>query len=366
MAALAKLARAFVSFVLVETIVAGVKNFFRRRVEEALGQACGWTWRRVVFRGRPAEAQGAENADGPAAEGNANRLLPAQARVGARNVGTWTLCAAVAVGIFAVICLSPPTVSDDMHSLSVADLDKQASTWAEGRWLNIMLVGKTKAGEHTLATTFFGAADPLCGIHSLTLHGAHKNNVKVKLQYWESDVIHSYEMAEHLKTVDLIVYTIKMDDTLRDEDKRNLQRLADFGGELWDKSIFALTFANEVAHLDSKNRLQQNVRHFREKYEEWKEDIHKILSKNGVTFNSIPFVPTGHYTEPKLFSIPNWMSHFVKCMLTRIGDAKTRGGLWKATKDHVVLRKEANWKRWVAEMFWPPTNETTIECVQYH
>ena len=241
-----------------------------------------------------------------------------------------------------IYLLSSTDDHDSSLTIGLADLETKASMWQESEWLNIVLIGKPGIGKSTLAVSFFGEAEIYPTpeeISPLTVRGVRKNDVMVKLHYWQSDVKYSHNMAEHLKTVDLVLYAIRMDDTrFRPADEEAVQELSKFGSNLWDKSIFALTLANRVGFMNSKNKLQRNRVKFEKKRNEWKEKFHKVLSENGITdevINGIPFVPVGHHTEPTLHN-KQWMTHFVKCMLIRIRETGV-GGLWKATKDHAKM-----------------------------
>ena len=226
-------------------------------------------------------------------------------------------------------------------SVDIKLLEKQANDWKmDNRRLNVMFIGKHGSGKSSLATSVFdGAEIPVDNtVTSATLRDVSVNDVMVKL--WEFSQP-TQEIAQLLGAMDLVIYTLKMDDTrLRPDDMEMIQRLSKLGApDLWEKSVIALTFANRVSSLDDRSREQRNKDGLRKKYNQWKEGIHKVLSEielDDEVVHKIPFIPAGHRTQPRLFG-ESWMSNFVKCLLVGMRESDAVGGMWRALKDHVEV-----------------------------
>lgn len=228
-------------------------------------------------------------------------------------------------------------------SVDVNLLEEQASSdWAEdGRWLNIMFIGKYMSGKSDLAASIFDGTDiTVDKALSATLRGVSMNNVTIKL--WEFSQP-TQEVAQLLGTMDLVICTLKMDDTrLRPEDVKIMQGLSKLGGpDLWKKGVIALTFANKVSSVDSRNREQRNKDITSSKYNDWKDTVFKEafseIGLDGEVMHKIPFIPAGHHTQPRLFG-ESWKSNFVKCLLVGMRESSTIGRVWRALKGHVNLK----------------------------
>ena len=223
-------------------------------------------------------------------------------------------------------------------SVDVNLLEEQASEWMKdgSRRLNVMVIGKHGSGKSSFVDSVFDGAD--IPVVDTVTSGVSKNGVKIKM--WEFSQL-THEIVELLGSMDLVIYTLKMDDTrLRPDDIDMVQRLSKLGvPDLWEKSLVALTFANRVSSLDDKSREQRSEGSFKKKYKQWKDGICKVLSEIGLddeVVRRISFIPAGHSTQPRLFGEP-WMSNFVKCLLVGMRESDAVGGMWRALKDHVEV-----------------------------
>ena len=219
-------------------------------------------------------------------------------------------------------------------SVDVNLLEEQASEWMKdgSRRLNVMVIGKHGSGKSSFVTSVFDADIPV--VDTVT-SGVSKNGVEIKM--WEFSQL-TQEITQLLGAMDLVIYTLKMDDTrMRPDDIDMVRRLSKLGvPDLWKKSVVALTFANRVSSLDDRSREQRSEGSFKKKYKQWKD---KVLSKIGLddeVVRRIPFIPAGHCTQPRLFG-ESWMSNFVKCLLVGMRESDAVGGMWRALKDHVEV-----------------------------
>ena len=131
-------------------------------------------------------------------------------------------------------------------------------------------------------------------------------------------------------SVDLVIYCIKMTDTLDGIDEciiRQLTRM--YGDKIWTHSLFTLTFANDVKPSRGKESLD-TVTSFKKRLSDMTEALQKdILQKSAnvseVVAKEVPVVPVGcplHLREStmvdKLPDECNWLSNFWCLVLNRI------------------------------------------------
>ena len=151
------------------------------------------------------------------------------------------------------------------------------------------------------------------------------NSVPLLLISWNSPKLldlNSTEM-ETVKDVDLIVYTLKMNDArFQPEDITIMRNLVEiFGADFYKKTVFVLTYANLVGFID-KHKLKMNKETMEIKKSEWRNmTIAKLEVVSDVKKESIAIsiVTAGHSTQPILFD-KHWPTEVLKAFLSQLED----------------------------------------------
>ena len=141
----------------------------------------------------------------------------------------------------------------------------QGSNKEPRRGISILIVGKTGSGKSSLVNGIVGME--LCkagyGPESVTYvlepysATVRKEGVEENVTVWDSPGLgdgqsdkHQYVEAlrEIVPEVDLLVYCIRMDQALDDDDKKALVTCLDLNksSKIWEHSVVALTFANQI------------------------------------------------------------------------------------------------------------------------
>ena len=203
---------------------------------------------------------------------------------------------------------------------------------ANGKALSILMVGRAGTGKSTLINGFIGREKkrPSEGESSFNVESLVINGVPLTLMFWNSPKQQdaaSSEIEQRIQEVDLVMYTIRMDDTrIRPQDRATLQMLSElFAHTLWSKTIFLLTFANKVEFLDQNQVPQRTKGYLTKKSQMWVRFIHECLSQGGLTeaeLRDIPIVSVGHFSELKMFKNDeeDWTVLFMDSMFKRLGE----------------------------------------------
>lgn len=254
------------------------------------------------------------------------------------------MCVIIIIGIYCI--------TEDFGAVDVHVLEQLAEAWRPNNCVNLLVTGRATTGKHELVHTLLGVK-PKCATTSLQRVPVCEANVQgtcFKVTFWTLPDVNDWNaMEKQLRTLDLIIYTLRMDDTrLRPEDISNLYTLSkEFGDTLWTKGMFALTFANKVTYLDHEHRVRRSRDFSLHRRNELKQRIRDILASANVlddVSRNIPFVPTGHHSEGLLFDDDGepWINQFTKCAIVKMhsgsnGGSAASGALWKAAKHHLKL-----------------------------
>lgn len=220
--------------------------------------------------------------------------------------------------------------SSELFLLSKTWINEQQKLWEGSEGLTILVVGRAGTGKSTLINGLFSVEEeqkkPTSFNQNKPPFVAKKhviNKVPLSLMFWNSPKENSNEV-EKVKDVDLIVYTLKMSDPrFQPEDKKIMRILVEiFGTGFFNKTVFALTFANKVGFVDTHGKHQRNKETIETKKSEWKNMIMATLKElSDAELGSIPVVTVGHRSEPVLFD-KLWLTEMLKAFLLQLKEGK--------------------------------------------
>ena len=193
--------------------------------------------------------------------------------------------------------------------------------------LRILVTGSAGAGKSALVNSIveeYVAIEgnlPLGETTGVTKHEKRVGPLKIYiydspgLQGGINDNQHLNSLEENCREVDFNLYCMKMNGKIQRSDVDTMKKLSDALGkeEFWRKTLFVLTFANEVKLPKNSTPAQ----HFRKRKAEWKTLLQNMLNeKAGITAN-VPVVPAGWIDEPSLPDAPqrDWLSKlWIQCL----------------------------------------------------
>lgn len=206
----------------------------------------------------------------------------------------------------------------------------------QGQRISIFVTGKSGTGKSTLIYGLLGLSEEEMknkqtevkdeASRLVTTNKFEANGVPVTLLMWRSPEheqlsLDDYTMAQ-IESADFVLITMKMDDTRRRPgDTIVIRKLTrNFKDNFWEKTVFALTYANRVDFVDKSGMLKRTKKHLDKRKQQWTNGIHDILMEESVTktvIDNIPIVPAGYYKEPKLYNEP-WVDTLVSEILSRV------------------------------------------------
>ena len=197
------------------------------------------------------------------------------------------------------------------------------------RVINILATGKHAAGKSALVNGLIGeevapendSLDP--GTTKIVKYS--RNIDGIFFNVWDSpgleantedETLNVQMIAKEVPEADLLLFCIRMDESrLRKQDLNTIIHFTEaFGEEVWRHTVFAMTFANMVVPVRSKDDPQAKKDFFDERLKLWTEELEKALREAGVTkeiVEKVNIVPVGYYNDPTLPNgQENWLTVF--------------------------------------------------------
>ncbi|XP_078376988.1 uncharacterized protein LOC144660258 [Oculina patagonica] len=198
-----------------------------------------------------------------------------------------------------------------------------------GKPVKILLSGKTGVGKSHLTNALIGEElaeegedfDPKTD--EVTAYEFIKNNVRITVfdtpgfaDTTGNDEEYLRKIKEKGNDFDLFLFCTEMNNTrFRNDDLETMAKLTStLGVQLWDHALVVLTFANIVPVSPSykaKGFSEKDI--FSDHFLRLKRRIQQTLTQIGVPEQaavSVPFVPAGDSTEPRLADRDNWLTAF--------------------------------------------------------
>ena len=197
------------------------------------------------------------------------------------------------------------------------------------RVINILATGKHAAGKSALVNGLIGeevapendSLDP--GTTKVVKYDRNIDGVLINV--WDSpgleantenETVNVEMIAKEVPEADLLLFCIRMDDSrLRKQDLNTIIHFTKaFGEKVWRHTVFAMTFANMVVPVRSKDDPVAKKKFFDDRLKLWTEELQKALVEAGVTMEiveKVNIVPVGYYNDPSLPNgQDNWLTIF--------------------------------------------------------
>ena len=149
------------------------------------------------------------------------------------------------------------------------------------------------------------------------------------------------KMAKKCSTLSLLIYCTKLEEPIRPHEKEALGNLASaFGGDVWEKFVIALTFANRV----SPRRVEDRADYFSSIVTNKTKDLRdsfKALGKEQLFDKQIAnrIIPVGSEENADLPTVQNWQGNFLNHCLDccRTEDRSGLVRIWWQYKHYVAV-----------------------------
>lgn len=234
---------------------------------------------------------------------------------------------------------------DEFDRLLLED-SKFAENFSEvgSRTIHILITGKTGTGKSALINGIIGT--------NASKEGGSLNPTTSKVEEYrrtargvkmlvydspglqdgtKSEKAYLLDMEKKCKGIDLVLYTIRMSDQrINVGDVEAMKKLTiAFGKKFWERTMFVLTFANQVRDPGDPDDAGANQAHFEKRLQTWKEKLPEIVTQklniSKKVAKSIPIVPAGYHKNVHLPGRRYWFSQFWRVMFDRMKEY-TRDG----------------------------------------
>ena len=217
---------------------------------------------------------------------------------------------------------------------------QQSKMWVADDRLKVLVLGDKNTGKSTLIKGLFEKNEETKKFKrdhpeenkvdkSLKLNGVPISVAIVNLPLNASEKLEDYH---------LIMYTIKATEPrYRPQDSITIAELKEHGDEVIYKTVFVLTYANDVSELNNKSERLQSKEILTKKITEWENSVNKTLN-----FKVKPeqFVLAGHPSEPELYGI-HWPSEILAGIYYQLQGAQ-RHALARACESYWIRSLQGN------------------------
>jgi len=219
-------------------------------------------------------------------------------------------------------------------SLHAETITSQSEMWKEGEGLKILVIGRVGVGKSTFVQGMFEKTEheeaisvdrdrnkPGFDSHSYTL-----NRVPISVIQWSHPKIEDVDSnkLQKIQNYDLVLFMIKMSETRFPPKDSIIMKtvLKVLGPEFISKTVFILTYANQVGSLDAKSVFQKTKATLISKTQNWREMIIEKLNKHSETeLKPDHFAHAGHPSIPMLYD-SHWQSQVLETMYDRLEESK--------------------------------------------
>ena len=228
--------------------------------------------------------------------------------------------------------------------LDAETITLQSNMWKEGDGLKILVLGRLGTGKSTFVQGMFEKTDqaeqssvdrdrnkPGFSLKSLTV-----NQVPISVIIWSQPKIEHVDSKklQELQNYDLVLFMIKMSETrFPPKDSTIMKTILEvLGPKFISKTVFVLTYANQVGSLDAEARFQQTKEILKSKTYDWKNMIIEKLNKHSETeLKPSHFVHAGYPSIPMLYEV-HWPSQVLETIYDTLEESK-RPALARACKE---------------------------------
>ena len=234
--------------------------------------------------------------------------------------------------------MASPSMTTSLETLSQIEAEtgksfeeavKDLARTSSRRVINILATGKHAAGKSALVNGLIGeevapendSLDP--GTTKIVKYDRNIDGVLINV--WDSpgleanteeETVNVEMIAKEVPEADILLFCIRMDEfRLRKQDLNTIIHFTKaFGEEIWRHTVFAMTFANMVVPVRSKDDPVAKKTFFDDRLKLWTEQLEKALVEAGVTgeiVEKVNIVPVGYYNDPSLPNgQDNWLTVF--------------------------------------------------------
>ena len=243
--------------------------------------------------------------------------------------------------------------SEEISAIDKALLDLNFEQMGIFQWwrkdkssLRIIAVGKTGVGKSTLLNALFGVTETqdafkegktlAPGTKSICTQQYIRGGILLTIHDCPgledgtgNELTYLREVKEKKdEGIDLMVYCISMKESRADLSSEVNDSVIDkltkeLGSDIWQYTVFILTFANSYAKMLSQAKKDVDIE-FEKRMNEWKSKIIQALVKNGVdepTANNVLVEPAGYYKKPSLPNRKYWLSELWVQVFVTISDS---------------------------------------------